>query len=100
MVKASAVVRPLLLAFVGALGTGCVAHRHDVGLGATDTGEVSARQYYVFFGLVEFNELDARRMAGQVTSYTIETKYSFVDLLLSPILLPFTATSRTVTVRT
>jgi hypothetical protein len=39
-------------------------------------------------------------MAPDVTSYTVETKYTFVDLLLSPLLLIFTGTSRTVVVRT
>jgi len=35
-----------------------------------------------------------------LTSYTIETSYGFMDILLQPLLLPLTMTSRTVTVRT
>lgn len=80
--------------------TGCVHHRHSVGLGATGTGEQQARQYYFLFGLVATNDVSAQRMADGLTSYTIETQYSIIDILLQPLLLPLTMTSRTVTVRT
>lgn len=82
-----------------ALG-GCVSHTHVVGLGPTGAVEVSARQYYFVFGLVTLNRVDAQSMAPELTSYAIDTRFSFVDLLLAPLLLPLTATSRTVTVRT
>lgn len=80
--------------------TGCMSNKHVIGLGPTGLGETSARQYYILFGFVEFNEVDAQRMAGELTSYTIETEFSFVDAVLLPLLLPFTITSRTVTVKT
>ncbi|MGC6486223.1 MAG: hypothetical protein ACON4Z_01130 [Planctomycetota bacterium] len=80
--------------------TGCSYHRHSIGLGATGTGEQQARQYYVLFGLVRTNDVSAQRMADGLTSYTIETRYGFYDLLLQPLLLPLTMTSRTVRVRT
>ena len=94
------VAHPVLLVLCLLLGTGCVAHRHAVGLGATGTGQQSARQYYIFFGLVATNDVDAQRMADGLTSYEIETRYGFFDLLLGPLLLPLTMTSRTVVVRT
>lgn len=75
-------------------------HEHVVGLGPTGLGVAEARQYYVLFGLVRFNEVDARRMARDLSSYTIETGYSWFDVLIAPLLLPLTATSRTVWVRT
>jgi len=77
-----------------------MVHRHSVGLGATGTGEQVARQYYVVFGMVQVNEVDAQRIAGDLTSYTVETRYGLLDMLLAPFLLPLTATSRTVIVRT
>jgi hypothetical protein len=79
---------------------GCVGHTHVVGLGATGTGEVSERQYYLMFGLVPINDVDSQRFAPDVTSYTVETRFGIVDLLLAPVLLPFTVTSRSVVVRT
>lgn len=79
--------------------TSCMSHTHRVGLGPTGLGETSARQYYILFGLIEANEVNVQRMAADLTSYSIETGYSFVDMLLAPFLLPFTITTRTVTVR-
>lgn len=79
---------------------GCVSHQHSVGLGATGTGTETARQYYVLFGFAKVNEVDPQRMADGLTSYSIQTSFGFVDFLLAPFLLPLTATSRTVVVRT
>ncbi len=79
---------------------GCVSHSHVVGLGASGSGVTEARQYYWLFGFARVNEVDPQRMAPDLTSYTIETEYGIVDLLLAPFLLPLTATSRTVVVRT
>ena len=53
-----------------------MSDRHIIGLGPTGLGEVSARQYYILFGLVQFNEVDTQRMAGDLTSYTIESEIS------------------------
>ena len=85
---------------LAALLPGCVSHTHTVGLGATGTGEASARQIYLFFGLVPLNTVETQRLASDLTSYTIETGFGFVDLLLAPLLLPVTVTTRTVVVRT
>ena len=79
---------------------GCVSHNHNIGLGATGTGKVSARQYYILFGLIAVNDVDSQRLATDLTSYSIETGFGIVDLLWSPFLLPLTMTSRTVVVRT
>lgn len=93
------------LAATAALATaaclaGCASHTHVVGLGPTGTGETTVRQYYIFFGLIALNEVDTQRLAPELTSYAVHTRIAFVDLLLAPLLLPLTATSRTVTVRT
>ena len=54
----------------------------------------------MFFGLLDLNEVDTQRLAGDLTSYRITTRWSFTDILLTPLLLPLTVTSRTVTVET
>lgn len=92
--------RAVAFAVVAAASSACVSHEHSIGLGATGTGVVTARQYYVLFGFAKVNEVDPQRLAEGLTSYTIETRFGLVDLLLSPLLLPFSATSRTVVVRT
>jgi hypothetical protein len=85
----------LLLSLPG----GCSWHVHRVGTGPTGLGEESERQVYVLFGLLRWNLVETSRLAGDVTGYEIVTEYSWTDLLLAPLLLPLTATSRTVTVR-
>ncbi len=85
---------------IGCLTSGCVSHSFSVGLGATGSGESTARQYYMFFGLLQINEVDTRRMAGDLTSYGVDSEFGWLDALLQPLLLPLTMTSRTVTVRT
>ncbi len=88
----------MLLACLATLPS-CLTHTHRVGLGPTGVGESMQRQFYVFFGLIRVNEVDESRMADRLTSYEIETTTSLIDWLLLPILLPFTFTSRTVTVK-
>ncbi|HEX5054611.1 MAG TPA: hypothetical protein VFZ65_22735 [Planctomycetota bacterium] len=91
---------PTLVLLGSLCGTGCVAHTHSIGLGDTGTGVAVSRQYYFLFGFISINEVDPKRMAGDLTSYTIETEFGLVDMLLAPFLLPLTVTTRTVTVRT
>lgn len=88
------------LSLTAVLASGCVSHTHVVGLGATGSGSTVARQFYLFFGLFPVNTIDTQRMAPDLTSYTVETGFGLVDLALSPFLLPFTLTTRTVRVRT
>jgi hypothetical protein len=88
------------LALTAVAAGGCVSHTHTVGLGATGADAKVARQFYLFFGLVQVNEVDTQRMAPDLTSYTVDTRFGFVDVLFAPLLLPLTMTSRTVTVRT
>jgi len=77
----------------------CDVHTHIIGSGPTGVGEESVRQYYIFFGLLQLNDVDVQRMAGDLTSYQITTKRAFTDYLLFPLLGWFTITSRTVTVQ-
>ena len=77
-----------------------MAHEHVVGLGPTGRGEAAKRQFLRLLGLMSISEGNGQNMAGNLTSYSVESEYSFTDLLLFPVLLPLTVTSRTVTVRT
>ncbi|MEY4673265.1 MAG: hypothetical protein RL148_1049 [Planctomycetota bacterium] len=76
-----------------------MSNRHVVGVGPTGVGKASARQYYILFGLVPFNEVDTLRMADGLNGYAVESSFSLTDFMLMPILLPLTSTSRTVTVQ-
>ncbi len=87
----------LLLFAASGLGS-CSWHQHTFGLGPNGIGVESSRQFYVFFGLLRLNEVDSQRMTHDLRSYRVTTEYSFTDVLLTPFLLLFTVTSRTVTV--
>lgn len=78
--------------------TSCQVHRHRVGTGPVGAGSESMRQYFIFFGLLRISESDSQRLTHDATGYEIVTEYSFVDMLLQPLLLPVTMTSRTITV--
>ena len=86
------------LVLVSFLCTGCHVHSHRVGGGATGIGEESARQYYILFGLLQLNEVNVQRMAGDLSSYDVRTESGLVDFLISAVLFPVTMTTRTVTV--
>jgi len=94
--------RVLAILGVVLLAASCQLHTHRIGGGSTlppGVGEESERQAYLLFGLLRLNEVDVQRMAGDLTSYDIETGFTWVDFLLSPLLLPLTVTTRTVTVK-
>ena len=94
-------LRSLLLAALCLPGAGCVSHSHTVGLGPTGAETHVERQYYTFFGFFEVHDVDTTRMAEDLTSYSVETKFGAMDLLISPFLaVLFFSTSRTVIVRT
>jgi hypothetical protein len=78
--------------------TACQTHTHRVGTGPLGAGSESNRQFYALFGLVRISEADSQRLAKDSTGYEIVTEFSFLDMLLAPLLLPLTMTTRTVTV--
>ncbi len=88
----------LILVTCGILCAGCSVNRHRIGMGPNGLGSSSDRQFYILFGLFQLNEADTERMSEDLTSYEIITEYSFTDILLSPLLIFLTMTSRTVTV--
>lgn len=88
----------LLAASLLMLLCGCMGHTHVVGVGPTGLGTESVRQYYMLFGLVPLNDVDVQRVTGNLSGYEIQSDYGFMDFVLSPLLILFTGTSRTVTV--
>jgi hypothetical protein len=88
----------ILLLVASTMSTGCSTHTHRVGAGPNGVGSESQRQYYLFFGLIRLNEADSQRLTHDAVSYEIVTEWSFVDILITTLLLPLTVTTRTVTV--
>ena len=61
---------------------GCAAHTHVIGNGGSGGATVTKRQLYVI-SIVPINDIDTKAMAGDAENYTIETKATFVDGLIS-----------------
>lgn len=85
------------LAFVTGL-SGCMTHEHRVGAGPAGVGQAHHRQYYLFFGLMRLNEVDAQRDLLGKPSFAVTTYFGFSDFILSGLLAPLTICTRSVTV--
>lgn len=79
--------------------TGCAAHIHKIGNGATGTQVEQQRQWYILFGLVPLNNVDSHAMAAGASDYEIKTEQSFLDVVMNIFTSVVTVNSRTVTVK-
>lgn len=91
-VTAVVVMTSLLLIMVG-----CSAHIHTIGQGAQGTNTIEERQWYVLWGLIPINKVDAGAMAS-AADYTIKTEQSALDIIINIFTSLVTVYSRTVTV--
>ena len=90
------------------LFVGCAAHIHHVGAGPQIGHKVTARQYYLLWGLVPLNSVDTNELAGTdingkpIENYEIQTQVGPIDIAINTISLVFgyqiLLTSRTVTI--
>ena len=74
---------------------GCAAHTHVIGSGGSGGASVTKKQFYVL-SIWPLNDVDTKSMAGDAENYTIETKMTFVDALIT-VLTPIAARSVKVT---
>ena len=87
---------------------GCATHVHNIGVGPQIGYKVTARQYYLLWGLVPLNSVDTNEMAGidingnQIENYEIQTQEGPLDIVINTISFflgyQILLTSRTVTV--
>jgi len=89
----------LLIATIVLFEVGCYTHHHIVGNGAKGNTEVTARQWYILFGLVPLNNVDTKEMAAGATDYEIITQTSFLDIVMNMFTGYITVYSRTVEVK-
>ena len=77
---------------------GCSTHVHTVGAGP-QTGEVvSARQWYVLWGLMPLNTVEINEMSGGADDFEIKTQAAPLDIIISGFTNYVTVSCRTVTV--
>lgn len=60
----------------------CYTMTHTVGNGAQGGNETEKKQWYALFGLIPINQVDSKQMAQGKTDYVIETKHSFIDVII------------------
>lgn len=90
----------LVLAITIIVGTiGCMAHTHTVGAGSRGGGPpVTARQWYILWGIVPINNIDSKYLAGETADYTVRTWVSPLDFLINIFTSYISIYSRTVQV--
>lgn len=80
------------------IASGCYTMHHTVGAGAQGSTEVSKRQWFALWGLVPITDTDSQELAAGATDYSVETQWSFVDILINILTSFVTVYSRTMTV--
>ena len=93
---------------ISMLFIGCATHVHHIGAGPQIGDKVTARQYYLLWGLVPLNSIDTIEMAGidingsPIENYEIQTQQGPLDIVINTISFIFgyqiLLTTRTVTV--
>lgn len=78
--------------------TSCYSYTSVVGKGAQGSNEVTKWNHYVIYGLAPVEVSDSKQMADGAENYTVHTRQSFVNGLLSSITFGiYTPTTTTVT---
>ena len=62
---------------------GCATHVHNIGVGPQIGHKVTARQWYLLYGLVPLNSVDTNEMANSAENYEIQTQTGPIDIVLA-----------------
>ncbi|KAA3595963.1 MAG: hypothetical protein DWQ06_16425 [Calditrichaeota bacterium] len=73
----------LILIVASLMMASCATHMHTVGDGAKGNNVESKRQWYLFWGLAQLNDVNTAQMAGNAKDYQIKTQQNFVDGLIN-----------------
>lgn len=68
-----------------AMLTSCYSYTSVVGKGAQGTTETTKWNHYVIYGLAPVGVSDSKQMADGATDYTVHTRQSFVNGLVSAV---------------
>lgn len=78
--------------------TSCYSYTSVVGSGAQGNSETTQWNHYVIYGLAPVGVSDSNQMAGGAENYTVHTRQSFVNGLVSALTFGiYTPTTTTVT---
>ena len=70
----------LIMAMLGL--TGCFTNQHMIGSGAQGATKTTQRQWYALWGLVPINQVDSHTMAAGAENYDVQTRFTFVDMVI------------------
>ena len=59
---------------------GCATHVHTIGTGPKTGVRVTARQFYLLYGLIPLNTVNTDEMADNSANYEIQTQVGIVDV--------------------
>lgn len=92
-------MKMMAIAFTSSiLLTSCYSYTSVVGSGAQGNSETTEWNHYVIYGLAPVGVSDSKAMAGGAENYTVTTKQTFVNGLVSAITFGiYTPTTTTVT---
>ncbi len=92
-------MKMMAIAFASSiLLTSCYSYTSVVGSGAQGNSETTEWNHYVIYGLAPVGVSDSKAMAGGAENYTVTTRQSFVNGLVSAITFGiYTPTTTTVT---
>ena len=62
---------------------GCATHVHNIGAGPKIGHKVTARQWYLFYGLVPLNSVDTNELANYSENYEIQTQTGPIDIAIA-----------------
>ena len=65
--------------------TSCFSYTSVVGIGAQGTSQTTSWNHYVIYGLAPIEVSDSKQMADGAENYTVHTRQSFVNGLVSAI---------------
>lgn len=83
---------------VSMLLTSCYSYTSVVGSGAQGNSKTTSWNHYVIYGLAPIGVSDSKQMAGGAENYTVHTRQTFVNGLVSSLTFGiYTPTTTTVT---
>lgn len=88
----------MAIVFISSLLTSCYSYTSVVGNGAEGNKEVTKWNHYVIAGLAPVGVSDSKQMADGAENYTVHTRQTFVNGLISAVTFGiYTPTTTTVT---
>ena len=89
----------LIAAIFCFLLTSCYTFKQDIGTGAPKKHiAIHKHKWYALWGISSLNTVDAKKMAGKTSNYTVKTQFGVTDIIISLFTSCVSVVTQTVTV--